>query len=347
MRVGILTVQVPFVRGGAEAHAENLQRALHEAGHAAEIISVPFKWYPPAVFADQMLACRLFDIEESCGVAIDRVIGLKFPAYLIPHSNKVLWVLHQHRSAYDLWEKPHGDLHPHDDGLEVASLIRHADMSIIPQARRVYANSANVADRLRRFCGIESQPLYHPPPQADSYAWQEDGDFLLVPGRLNALKRQELVVEALRLTRQPVRVCFIGAADEARYADRVRELAGRLPGDRTTWLGQVSDARKFALYGSCLGVIVPPVDEDYGYVTLEAMLSSKPVISCTDSGGPLEFVSHAETGLVCDPEAPLLARAMDELWEDRSRAKRMGRSGRLRYDALGLSWSSVVETLLA
>ena len=47
MRILIATTQVPFVRGGAEAHAEGLLKALRDAGHEAEIVAVPFKWYPP------------------------------------------------------------------------------------------------------------------------------------------------------------------------------------------------------------------------------------------------------------------------------------------------------------
>jgi len=347
MRVGVLTVQVPFVRGGAEAHAENLRQALRQCGHEAEIISVPFSWYPPDLMADQMLACQLLDIEESCGVRIDRVIGLKFPAYLVPHAEKVLWILHQHRSAYDLWEKPHGDLHPHPLGAEVARLIRNADTALLPQARRIYANSRNVANRLSHFCGIESTPLYHPPPQAEQYRWLEDGDYLLVPGRVNALKRQDLVIRALAHTHHPVRVCFIGAPDERKYFEEIYQLSRHLPPGRVQWLGQVSEAEKLRLFGSCLGVVVTPVDEDYGYVALEAMLASKPVVTCTDSGGPLEFVVHGETGLICLPEPQALAEAMDALWNDRLRARQQGRHGRAAYDALELTWDRVVETLLA
>ena len=85
MRIVIATVQVPFVRGGAEVLAEGLREVLHAQGHEAEIVTMPFKWYPPERILDQVLICRLLDLTESCGTAVDRVIGLKFPAYLIPH----------------------------------------------------------------------------------------------------------------------------------------------------------------------------------------------------------------------------------------------------------------------
>src|SRR5439155_3184295 len=67
---------------GAEIHAEGLLQALRVEGHEAEIVAVPFKWYPPERILETMLACRLLDLTESAGTRVDRVIGLKFPAYL-------------------------------------------------------------------------------------------------------------------------------------------------------------------------------------------------------------------------------------------------------------------------
>jgi glycosyltransferase involved in cell wall biosynthesis len=96
-----------------------------------------------------------------------------------------------------------------------------------------------------------------------------------------------------------------------------------------------------------LGVIYPPFDEDYGYVTLEALLASKPVITCTDAGGPLEFVRHQETGLIVEPTPKALAEAMDRLWEDRAWSKSLGQSARDYYASLNITWSKVVEKLLA
>ena len=347
MRIAIATVQIPFLRGGAELHATGLQCALRAAGHEAEIVTVPFKWYPPGMIAPQVLACRLLDLTESMGTRVDQVIGLKFPAYLIRHPNKVLWILHQHRSAYDLWDSPWGDLSGQPGGDAAKTVIRNADTSLIPEARRVFANSRNVAGRLKRFCGIESEPLYHPPPLAERFFSGEAADYLLMPSRVNGPKRQELVVQAMLRTRQPVRVVFIGAADNAPYLGRVQAQAAGLPPGRAVWLGAVSDGRKMALMAEALGVLVPPFDEDYGYVTLEAMLAARPVITCSDSGGPREFVEHGRSGLVCEPAAEALADAMDQLWLARAKARAMGCEGRVRYAELGLSWDHVVECLLA
>src|SRR5712691_13055225 len=135
MRILIATVQVPFIRGGAEVHGEGLRDALRAAGHEAEIIAVPFKWYPPERILDHMLACRLLDVTEVMGTPVDLLIGLRFPAYLMPHPNKVLWILHQFRTAYELWDHQLGDLVSTPVGAQVRDAIRAADREQIPEAR--------------------------------------------------------------------------------------------------------------------------------------------------------------------------------------------------------------------
>ncbi len=348
MRILIATAQVPFIRGGAEAHAEGLRDALCRAGHAAEIVAIPFKWYPPEKILDHMLACRLLDLTEFSGTPVDLLIGLKFPAYLIPHPHKVVWILHQHRTAYELWDHPLGDLIYAPDGAQVREAIQTADRQLLAEAERLYANSANVARRLKQYCGLDSAPLYHPPPHAEEfYCAPTTGDYLFFPSRLCHPKRQSLVLEALAQVSESVRVRFAGTPDHPSYIDELKTQARRLKvHERVEWLGAVDEALKRRLYSEARGVIYPPIDEDYGYVTLEAMLASKPVITCTDSGGPLEFVTHTETGLVSEPTAHALAAAMDELWTGEDRAREWGRNGRALYEKLNISWDNVVRKLL-
>ena len=348
MRILIASTQVPFIRGGAEAHAEGLRDALQAAGHEAEIVTVPFKWYPPEKILDHMLACRLLDLTEVAGTPVDLLIGLKFPAYLIQHPNRVLWILHQHRTAYELWDHPLGDLIYSPDGQQVRDAIRRADRRSIRRAKAVYANSGNVARRLSEYCGIEAEPLYHPPPHAEKFRTGPAGDYLFFPSRLCLPKRQQLVLEALAHTRHSVRVRFAGTPDRPQYAEELKAQARRLKvAERAEWLGQVGEEEKREQYAGCLGVVYPPVDEDYGYVTLEAMLAAKPVVTCTDSGGPLEFVRQEETGIIAEPRAESLARALDRLWEDRERAQAWGEAGRALYARMDISWSNVLKRLLA
>jgi len=349
MRIIVATVGTPFVRGGAEVHADELVKAFLAEGHQADLISIPFNAREPARIPDQMLACRLLDLLEIHGMPVDRLIALKFPAYLIPHPQKVIWLMHQHRSAYDLWDHPFGDLRGMPRGPLVRDIIQRADQQVFTEARSVYTTSKNVTERLRRYSGIESVPLYHPPADAAAFQCLEAKDYLFFPSRLSATKRQELVIRALAVTRHPVRVKFSGTADSPPFGDALERVAKKLGVERRVeWMGFVSEAQKREAYAHALAILFPPLDEDYGYVTLEAMLASKPVITCNDSGGPLEFVVSGKTGLVTPPTPEALAEAMDTLWQDRALARMWGEAGRRLYDEMGgFSWSNVVKNLLA
>lgn len=347
MKIGVVSTQVPFVHGGAEVHAANLIRQLQQRGVEAELITLPFKWYPPAAIIDAMAMSRLADLTEANGHRIDRIIGLKFPAYLVPHPNKVLWVLHQHRTAYELWDHPEfGDLRNFPEGKAVRDAIRHADERFLPEAKAIYANSRNVADRMRRFNAVSATPLYHPPADADQFYSAPAQNYLFFPSRITRLKRQDLVLAALAHCEHPVRVVFAGSPEADDYMVELNGLVRRHALDqRVEWLGFISNDEKRRRYAECLGVIYPPVDEDYGYITLEAMLSGKPVITTRDAGGPMEFVVENETGVVGDPTAQELAALMDELWVDRDRARQMGRAAASHYAGMGISWDHVVDVL--
>jgi len=139
-----------------------------------------------------------------------------------------------------------------------------------------------------------------------------------------------------------------GAADEPGFEKKLKSQVRSFKlGNRVEFLGEISEAEKRDQYARCVGVIYPPIDEDYGYVTLEAMLAAKPLITCIDSGGPLEFVLDGETGRIVEPTAERLAAALDELWQDRSNAQRWGVAASALYHAMDLNWPNVVRTLLS
>jgi glycosyltransferase involved in cell wall biosynthesis len=322
-----------------------LRRAFKEAGYNAEVAALPFKWYPPAEIMRGTLAWRLLDLTEANGKTVDLVVGMKFPAYTVAHPRKVLWVIHQHRSAYNLWGTPFDDLSTFPEGARVRDFVRHCDARFIPEARKVFANSRAVAERLRRFNRIESEPLYHPPPRAASLRAGASGDYVFYPSRLEPQKRQELLIEALSFTRAPVRAVFAGSSRELSRYESLAEHFG--VGDRVEFRGFVGEEEIVDLYSNALGVCYLPFDEDYGYVTLEGMLSSKPVVVARDGGGAAEFVEHESEGLVTDPEPRAIAECLDSLFADRERARRMGGRGREKLLALNLSWRNVVERVIS
>jgi glycosyltransferase involved in cell wall biosynthesis len=348
VRIGVLHPQTPFVRGGAEVHTEALVRALRKAGHEAEMITVAGKWYPATEIVHQMAVWRSLDVSESNGERIDAVIALRFPAYLATHERKIVWLIHQHRPAYELWDHPeYGALIRQDMTPEIRELIWRADRVGLGEAKRICTNSQNVRDRLYRSLRIPSEALYHRSPMTERLLGSEPGevgDYVLLPSRLEALKRQSLAIEAMRHVRTDVRLVLAGKGpDEQALREQIERLG---LADRVRLEIFPSDERLAELYRGALGVCYPPFDEDYGYVTIEAMAAERPVVTTTDAGGPLEFVVERETGLIVDPDPRALADAFDRLRRDAGAARRLGRAGRALVLERVPAWPEVVRRLL-
>jgi glycosyltransferase involved in cell wall biosynthesis len=343
MRVAVATVQVPFVQGGAEIHAVGLIEALRARGHSADLITAPFCFFPPARIRQAMRWWQREPLMELNGHVVDRLICLKFPAWYAEHPAKVAWIIHQYRGAYELWGR--NGARP---TLAERVLRRHIvadDNRAFRECRRVLACSHNIARRLAHYNGLTADVLYHPPRFAETFYTAPADAYVFFPSRLEELKRHALLLEAMRHVRSPVGA--ICAGDGGQRTALAALVAKHRLGDRVRFIGAVTDRETLlAYYAHCLGVFFGPYDEDYGYGPLEAMLASKPVITCTDSGGPLEFVVDGETGLVVAPEPEAVADAIDRLYADRAAAERMGRAGRDRYRSFDITWDHVVETLL-
>jgi glycosyltransferase involved in cell wall biosynthesis len=347
VKVAIVTVQVPFTWGGAEILAEELKSALIARGCEVDLIALPFKWNPPEFILDQMLAARLVDLSEVNGKKIDRLITLKFPAYFVPHDNKVGWILHQYRQAYELYGTEYSDLHLSEAGRALANEIRRWDLALLPEHRVVYTLSRTVASRMEKYNSVTSEPLYHPPRNSERFYCEAFDKFILAPGRIEPPKRQHLMIEAMTFLPRSLKLVLIGPGFGT-YSQRLTRTIGELDlEDRVTMAGAVSEDEKLRLYARCLAVYNGPYEEDYGYVTLEAFFASKPVITLSDSGGPLEFVTDAETGYVIPANAESIAQCLRRLIERPELALRLGRAAKASLSEKNLSWDYVIERLLS
>ena len=347
MRIAVVHPQTPFVRGGAETHTESVVTALKQAGHEAEEVNVAGKWYPATELVHQMAVWRALDLSESNGEVIDMVIALKFPAYLVPHERKVVWLIHQHRSAYELWDHPEfADLGKQVDGPAVRDMIHQSDRISLGEAKRIFTNSRNVQQRLWSSLRLTSDVLYHPSPLSTSLMDREAGplgDHVVFPSRLEGLKRQALAVEAMRHVRTGVRLVLVGEGpDEEMLAETIAKEG---LGSKVQLAGRVSDERLRDLYETALGVYYGPFDEDYGYVTIEGFAAHRPIVVPSDAGGPLEFVTDGETGFVTPPEPGAIAHAFDRLYSDRRLAKQMGEAGHEKVRAEVPGWPEIASRL--
>jgi glycosyltransferase involved in cell wall biosynthesis len=342
--VAVCAAQVPFSRGGAEEHVEALVRELKARGYEADLINIPFKWYPHRQLFNSMDLWEALDLSEADGKKIDMVIATKFPSYFVKHPNKVLWLIHQYRQAYDLMDMPFSgfDLTRKRDARTRELLIKR-DTAALREYRRIYTNAANTSRRLKKYNHIDSLPLYHPPKLKGRYFYAGGGDYVLSVGRLDRLKRVDLLIKGLSHADSRITCRIAGKGPEL---ENLKNTARQYRvADRVEFLGYVRDEDLLELYAHCAFVFFAPRDEDYGYITLEAFLSRKAVITAFDSGGPLEFVKHDFNGIVLDSlEENHIGQALNALFFDQEKCRTFGSRG---YDTVKhIDWDQVIDCLV-
>ena len=344
MRVLVVNNAAPFVRGGAEALADALVAQLNAApGVESELLRIPFRWEPSERLIEEILIHRRLKLWN-----VDRVIALKFPAYLTPHPSKVLWLLHQFRQAYDLGDAGQG-LGPDGRDGELRRAIRTADNQCFAECRGIFVNSPVTRERLKRYNGFDAEVLYPPVNDEHLFGGGKDEGYIFAGGRVAPGKRQHLLVEAMAQVGGSGRLIIAGPSESEDYRRLLEtriealELESRVElrlgfHDRETIASWVNGARACAYL---------PYDEDsLGYVTMEAFASGKAVLTATDSGGLLEIVT-ADTGYVAAPEPASLASGLAMLFDYPRRAAELGRAAQAEWRRRGVNWPATLERLLS
>ncbi len=333
---------MPFVHGGAEILVRELTSALIARGHDPPVVSVPFRDYPRDELFAGAEAWRLLDVTTAAGRDVDLVIATKFPTYFARHPRKVLWLVHQHRAAYELCGTRFSDFTHSQRDVALRRRLIETDTRMLRECVGHFTIARTVSDRLLKYNALESEALYNPPKLAGRLRSGPHSDYVLTVTRLEHVKRVDLAIDAFEKVASPVRLVIAGDGSARQALSEYIERRGLR--DRVTLVGRVDDTQLIELYSKCLAVFFAPYQEDYGYVTLESFLSRKPVITALDSGGTLEFVTDGVNGYVCDPTPDALSAAVDRLAADPALAAELGRRG---YEvAQDISWDRVVERLV-
>lgn len=344
MKVLVVNNMAPFVWGGAEELAAHLEKNLLLAGHDAEVMRIPFQWEPANGIPAQMLMVRAFELWN-----VDRVIALKFPAYLIRHPHKTLWLLHQYRQAYDLFDAGQSNIGRGATADELRALIRSADNEAFAETRRIFTNSAVTQQRLARFNGFDAEVLLPPLNDAELFTGGVAQGYVFAGGRINGMKRQHLLVEAMARTRAPVRLVIAGPPDGPEDALRLQRLVEQHGlQDRVHLDLRFMNRSELAQYvNESSACAYLPYDEDsLGYVAMEAATAGKPILTTSDSGGVLGLVRDAETGWVREPSAESLAMALQDACSGTAKVGAMGLSARRLWSDMEISWPSTIDRLL-
>ncbi len=341
--IGICAVRVPFMSGGAEVLCTELKKQCIDRGYNADILEVPFSWWPPETILPNAAAWRMLDLKTPAGKPIDLMITTKFPAYTINHSNKVAWLFHQMREAYDPEAMKSEVFSASLEHQKIRERIIRLDKQSFEEHKAVFTISRNVSKRLKENCGIDSETIYPPPKLEGKYISGEFGDYVLSVGRLDSWKRIDLLIEALSMIDdKALKVKIVGTGLEEENLKKLikeKNLSGRVE-----MLGRVTEEKLIELYSNALSVYFAPRDEDYGFITVEAFLCAKPVITAVDSGGPTEFVENGKNGFLVKPEAREIADAVTKLTADRKLPEKFGVNGREKVRHI--SWNTVFDKII-
>ena len=344
-RVAVVTSHPLFAAGGHLVIAEGLSTALREAGHQATVVRTPQNRFGRQ--AGAYLSTWLTDVGVGYdGSSIDHVVSFRFPSYAVRHPSHVCWLNHRMREYYDQWPRFSETLSWRGQAKERVrrKVIHQVDRWLLTRnVSRLFAQSVTIQQRLQRWGCIPSELLYPPAPPRP-YRCDGYGEYLFVASRLSPLKRVGLVIEALaQPAAEGIRCVIAGDGEErGRLRERVDSLGLT---NRVQFVGSVDEGELIDHLARCRAVCYTPKAEDYGLFTMEAFASGKAVITCSDSGGPVELVRTGREGIVVDPEPQLLAETFREVMEDGKLAERLGSAAQER--AREYTWEKTIRRLLA
>jgi glycosyltransferase involved in cell wall biosynthesis len=341
----ILNPQVPFTSGGAELLVEGLRREFAARDYCVDVVSLPFNAQPKKALLNQIAMWRALELKAFAGRKVDLVIAAKFPSYMVSHPNKVVWLIHQHRQLYELYGSRFGDFDtgPMDESLR--RMILQADRQSLGECKARYTISENVSARLKRYLDFDSEVLCPPLPLGEAYFSEQPEDYVLSVGRLCSIKRVDLVIKAMPEIDDKLKLKIVGLPDEPAIDTYLRsEIDKHHLWHRVEFLGRVDDQMLLDLFARAFAVYYAPYDEDYGFVTLEALASGRPVITALDSGSVLEFVQDEVNGLIVEPNEKAIAGAFNRLLSDQQLYARLAENASSEKKNTN-TWDDIIKKL--
>lgn len=343
MKIAICSSFVPFIQGGGRNIVDWLYDILKAAGHTVEKIYLPLVDRPDLLFR-QFFAYQQIDLSHA-----DRLICIRPPAHIIPHPHKILWFIHHLRLFYDLWNTSYRNFPIDEEHLGLQKAIYDLDNQAFKESKKIFTNSKVVTNRLWQYNQVQSEVLYPPIYQPERFYCHAFNDEIVYLSRIESHKRQDLLIAALKQTRSAVKLRLLGTTSNVLYEQLLRDQIAELGlTQRVIFTNKwVSEAEKIKYLSDCLAVAYLPIDEDsYGYPSLEACHSGKPLLTTHDSGGVTELIINGVNGYVVSPEPAELAAAMDALFYDRERTMQMGQNALHHLSTMRISWSHVLNRLL-
>lgn len=370
---------VPFTVGGIENLLWGLCNSINQnTKHQVELIKLPSREQDFWSLMDTYQSFYQLDLSY-----FDMVISTKYPAWMVRHQNHVCYMCHRLRGLYDTYHfmglpedlitppkeiesllnymeqnSETDDLNPFFaklyalkeekslqeyfsfPGVFARKIVHFLDDNALSQKniKKYYSISDTVKRRLDYFPKDAAVKTVYPPSNLKEFS-HGSYQYIFMVSRLDGPKRIDMLIRAMQFVTADIKLYIAGTGPQEK---ELRKLA---QGDsRIEFLGFVNDDEVERYYKNCLVVPYFPYDEDYGLITIEAMMHGKPVITTLDAGGPTEFVRDNETGFVVSLEPSAIGEKIDFFAKNPKEAQRMGQNA--YKEVKSITWEHVVGTLL-
>jgi glycosyltransferase involved in cell wall biosynthesis len=369
---------IPFTMGGMEYLLRGLENNISElSNHKVELIKLPTKEDNFWNIIDSYKQFYNLNLDH-----FDMVISTKYPAWMVRHRNHICYMAHRLRGLYDTYhftklpfdvDRKNAEINKVLDYLDSSNtsidrllelletlrkvkknipdyyfalpspflrkIIHFLDDQGLKKIKKFYSISQTVKNRKEYFPENSEVEVLYPPSFLKNLS-NGKYEYLFTISRLDSAKRVQLIVEAMKYVKDDIKLKIAGTGPMEK---ELKKIAGN--DKRIEFLGFISDREAEKYYSNSKGVLYIPYEEDYGLVTIEAMMCEKPVITCSDSGGALEFVVDGKTGFISNPNAKEIGKKISQLSSmNNDELNVMGKNCFEKVKKI--TWKNVVENLL-
>lgn len=305
----------------------------------------------------------------------DVVIATQPPSYAVKHPKTVVLFYHHLKIYYDLHDVYVKTLSKDEElDAKTKDIVREIDSKYITNEKYYLAGSKHVAKRLMNFNKIDEKniDIFEAGINESIFEYKGSTDFKspICVGRHEFPKRPELFLHAMKyLPNIEGRIVGQGGkTEDLKIIDKYLQEAHKNKiniDDDELWKKTVFNANKLSInnniksnviftgkvsekelikeYANALCVVCPSYEEDYGLTAIEAMAFGKPVITCNDGGGYMEFIEDGKNGFVVEPTGEAIAEKIKYLNDNRDVLETMSKNA---YEfSRNYNWDIILKKL--
>ncbi len=332
MNIIIALSLTPHADGEIQNIGETLSTKLREYGHKTDIIMLPNVAYKGDI-PKQLLACRLYDMENIC----ERLICIGSFAYLLKNSVKHIWF----SQSEEIAEETQSNESMAQKEVNKEYILR-AKSAGLKECLSLNPTSYTAHNYLKTTHNLKGEVLYTPLDNKNLYTCEHYGDYLYNNSPISISGMQLEIAKAMLISKTDAKVIFTGKIHSEVYAQKLQEFItnNNLAGKITVVSKNITIEEKAQYLAKCLGIVRTQGADAFLRQAQEGAFCAKPIITLEQANTETELLT--EKNAFCINNKEDLADSIDMLYENKNKAIRMGEAGREILDRLNITWDKVV-----